>query len=384
MKSKILNATVVLDDGVLEKGCVVFEDGVITYVGELCPETDTSYDAEGGYLLPGFIDIHCHGGGGYDFMDATPEQMRAISDFHLSHGTTTLVATTLTDSWENIEGALDRFAALGNDCGTLHGVHLEGPWFSPSQCGAQSVAEMERASAKKLRELKERYPFIERVSIAPEVDEGFLAGRAAVDMGMVAAIGHTDAGFEETVGAADHGYSLVTHLYSGMREVVRKNAYREAGCVEGALYDDRLAVEVIADGKHLPASLLKLIYKFKGSDSICLITDATRGAGAADGESVMLGRLEGGTLAIIEDGVAKLPSRQAFAGSVATTDRLARTVHSLVGAPIWEISKMMSKTPARVMGYTDRGSIKAGLRADFVVLNANYNIQKVFLKGEIK
>ena len=379
MKAKIFNASIVLDNGVLAEGTVVFLKRV-----KECPETDASYDAEGAYLLPGFIDIHCHGGGGYDFMDATPEEMRAISAFHLSHGPTTLVATTLTDTWENIEGALSRFAALENERATLHGVHLEGPWFAPSQCGAQKASDMEGASAKKLCELKTRYPFIERISLAPELDEGFAVAKAARTLGVIAAIGHTDASFDETIAAADNGYSLVTHVYSGMRGVVRKNAYREAGCVEGALYDDRLIVEVIADGKHLPAALLKLIYKCKGAERICLITDATRGAGAEEGAEVMLGRADCGTLAIVEDGVAKLPDRQAFAGSVATTDRLVRTVRELVGLPIWEISKMMSATPARVMGYTDRGSIKTGLRADLVLLNANYTVQKVFLNGEMK
>ena len=381
MKTRIINARIVLADGILESGCVVFEDGIITYVGEENLPADISFDAKGQYLLAGFIDIHCHGGGGYDFMDATPEQMRRISEFHLSHGTTTLVATTLTDSWEYIERALDRFRMLGEDRLTLSGVHLEGPWFSPLQCGAQDVSEMENASASKLRKLKEQYPFIERVSIAPEVDPALEAGRAAVGMGMVAAIGHTDASFDQTIAAAENGYSLTTHLYSGMRGVIRKNAYREAGCIEASLYDDRLTVEVIADGKHLPAALLKFIYKIKGADKICLVTDATRGAGAKEGESIILGRFDGGTEAIIEDGVAKLPSREAFAGSVATTDRLVRTVHEFAELPIWEISKMMSSTPARAMGYSDRGSIKPGLRADFVLMDANLCVQNVFFEG---
>ena len=384
MTTKIINASVVLLDRILEGGTVVFEDGIITYVGTDSPAADEVYDAEGKYLLPGFVDIHCHGGGGYDFMDATPDEMRKISAFHLSHGTTTLVATTLTDTWESIEYSLDNFAALGDDRLTLHGVHLEGPWFSPAQCGAQSVDQMEAPSGDKLRRLKSKYPFIERVSLAPEIDEGFNTGRAAVDLGLVAAIGHTDCDFDTAVAAADNGYSLVTHLYSGMRGVIRINAYRSAGCVEGSLFDDRLTVETIADGKHLPAGLLKLIHKCKGPDRICLVTDATRGAGSSDGDTIMLGKMVGGTLAIVEDAVAKLPDRQSFAGSIATADRLFRTVRELVGIPLWEISRMISTTPARAMGYTDRGRIEAGLRADLVVMDKDFNINKIFLKGETK
>ncbi|MBQ8529502.1 MAG: amidohydrolase family protein [Clostridia bacterium] len=383
MKTKIINAKIVLPSSVMD-GVLVTDGGVISYVGECYDgEYDSIYDAEGAYLLPGFIDIHCHGGGGYDFMDATPEQMLKISDFHLSHGTTTLVPTTMTDTWEAITGALDKFASLGEDRGILHGVHLEGPWFSPAQCGAQPTDDMEAPSREKLSELKAKYPFIERVSMAPELDEKFDTGRACAELGMVASVGHTDADFDQTVGAADNGYTLVTHVYSGMKGVVRVNAYRVAGAVEGALYDDRLTVEVIADGKHLPSGLLKLIYKCKGADRICLITDAMRAAGAPDGTESILGKLDGGVAVIVEDGVAKLPDRLSFAGSVSTSDRLFRTMYSLSGASLPEVARMLSATPARVMGYTDRGRLEAGLRADLLLLDGELSVKDVFLGGEL-
>jgi N-acetylglucosamine-6-phosphate deacetylase len=199
---------------------------------------------------------------------------------------------------------------------------------------------------------------------------------------VIAAIGHTDADFDMTEAAAKNGYSLVTHLYSGMRGVVRENAYRKEGCVEGTLYNDSLTAEVIADGKHLPSGLLKLIHKCKGKDRICLITDSTRGAGMPDGEEFMLGKKIGGTRAVIEDGVAKLPDRTSFAGSVCTTDRLFRTMVKLAGVPITEVSKMISATPARVMGYTDRGEIAEGKRADLVIMDKELNIKNIILKGE--
>ena len=385
MTTKIINAKIVLPSGIIN-GSLLIENGIIADIseGNSTALADELINAEGGYLLPGFVDIHCHGGYGYDFMDASADEMGEIEKFHLSHGTTTLVATTMTDTWEHIEEALIRVGERLKNSLTLHGAHLEGPWFSPSQCGAQSVETMSRPSPEKLKELTEKYPFIERFSLAPDVDEDLATGKMGVKLGKVIAIGHTDADFDQTVAAADAGYSLVTHVYSGMKGVVRVNAYRVAGAVEGSLYDDRLTTEVIADGKHLPHGLLKLIYKCKGADKMCLITDAMRGAGLADGEFVKLGRLDGTNLCIIEDGVAKLPDRTSFAGSVCTTDRLFRTMVNLAGVPIVEVSKMISDTPSRVMGYTDRGRIERGLRADLVIMNEELEIKNIILKGEIR
>ncbi len=382
MKKQIINARIVTPEGIVDGGVLRFSDGIIEYVGSETVADITSVDAGGAYLMAGFVDIHCHGGAGYDFMDATPEQMRSIADFHLSHGTTTLLPTTMTDSWQAIYGVLDRYAELGEDARTMIGVHLEGPWLSPAQCGAQDTSKMDTPSEEKLRQLLQKYPFIRRISVAPELDGGMSVGRLGRDLGLVMSVGHSDADFDTTVSAADNGYTLMTHLYSGMSVVHRKNAYRIAGAVEAALVDDRILVELIADGCHLPAGLLKLVYKCKGSGRIALVTDAMRGAGLADGQDTMLGRMTDGVPCIIEDGVAKLPDRQSFAGSVATTDRLLRTMHNLAEIPLAECSKMLSQTPAVILGLADRGSIEVGKRADFVLLDNELNIINTYLKGE--
>ena len=382
MTKQIINANIVLPDGILKGGVCRFTDGIIDYVGREILDSAETLDIEGKYLLPGFVDIHCHGGGGYDFMDATPDEMVEISRFHLSHGTTTLVATTMTDSDEAIFAALDRFSEIPKDKRlTLHGVHLEGPWLSPAQCGAQDVSKMSKPSPEHLAEMIGKYPFIERVSVAPEVEGGLEVGRAGAELGLVMSVAHTDADYDMATLAADNGYTLMTHHYSGMKGVVRVNAYRVAGCIEAGLVDDRYTCEVISDGCHLPEGLLKLIYKCKGADKICLVTDAMRGAGLHDGEETMLGRMSDGVPCIIEGGVAKLPDRQSFAGSVATADRLFRTMHTLSGADIVNVSKMLSATPSRVMGYTDRGTIEIGKRADLLVVDENIKINKIFLKG---
>lgn len=384
MREQIINASIILPAGVLTGGVCCFENGIIDYVGTQ-PRRDahTVCDAGGGWLLPGFIDIHCHGGDGYDFMDAEPEQMEQIARFHLRHGTTTLVATTMTDRWPAIHGALDRFAQLiasGRQL-TLHGVHLEGPWLNPAQCGAQDVERMDTPAVYKLQELLERYPFIERISAAPELPGGFELGEYGKKAGLVMSVAHTDADFDQVVQAADSGYTLMTHLYSGMKLTVRKNSYRFAGAVEGALYDDRLFVELIADGRHLPPSLLKLVYKCKGVERVCLVTDAMRAVGMPEGSRTRLGSMEEGLDIIVEDSVAKVLDRSGFAGSVATTDRLLRVMHQDAGVELKDVSRMLSAVPARVMGYEDRGTIETGKRADLVLLDQALQIKKIFLEG---
>ncbi len=382
MTTQIINASLILPFGGMPGVCR-FTDGIIDYIGEEPQKADVTIDAKGAYLLPGFIDIHCHGGGGYDFMDASPDEMREISRFHLSHGTTTLVPTTMTDRTENIRAALDRLKALyaSGDALTLTGAHLEGPWLSPAQCGAQDTSKMQLPSKEALDDLLADYPFISRISAAPELPWGMELGDYAKSRGLVVALAHTDADFDTAVESADHGYTLMTHLFSGMKSVVRVNAYRVAGAVEAGLYDDRLVAEIIADGKHLPAGLLKLIVKCKGTEGVCLITDAMRGAGLANGQPTMLGRMDDGVPCLIDDDVAKLPDCTAFAGSTATTDRLVRTMSELAEVSLSRISRMASATPAAVMGFDDRGTIEVGKRADLVLMDEHLQTQAVFLKG---
>lgn len=381
MKKQIIHANIILPDRVLPGGVCCFTDGIIDYIGTEIQPDAAVIDAHGAWLLPGFVDIHCHGGSGYDFMDAEPEEMRQISRFHLRHGTTTLIATTMTDRWAAIEAALDRFAALGEDRLTLEGVHLEGPWLNPAQCGAQDTEKMSLPDLEKLRQLKAKYPFVHRVSAAPELPRAMELGAVCRELGIVLSAAHTDADFDQMTAAAGEGYTLMTHLYSGMGMTVRKNLYRVAGAVEAGLYDDRLTVELIADGKHLPDALLKLVYKCKGANGICLVTDAIRGAGLPEGTRTKLGAMADGMDIVVEDGVAKLADRSSFAGSVATADRLLRTMQA-TAEDLVAVSRMLSGTPARIMGYADRGSIERGKRADLVLLNENYQPINVFLKGE--
>lgn len=385
MRKQIIHANIILPDRILYNGICCMTDDIIDYIGnDPQDHVDCEIDAGGCWLLPGFIDIHCHGGLGLDFTDGSCEDIQKIEAFHLQHGTTTLLATTMTAAWPVLHRALDTMDTLfkSGNLLTIHGVHMEGPWFSPEQCGAQDTSTMDLPDPDKLRSLCEKYPFIERVSAAPELSNGLAFGDMGKSLGIVVSAGHTDADFDQTVAAADHGYTLMTHLYSGMRLTVRKNMYRVAGAVEAGLYDDRLYVELISDGKHLPVSLLKMVHKFKGTDKVCLITDATRGAGLPEGTKFYSEKDPTRVIYYIEDGVSKLPDGTGFAGSVATTDRLLRVMHRDAGIDLVCVSRMMSGVPAKIMGYTDRGSIEIGKRADLVLMDENLNVTTVILGGE--
>ncbi len=386
MKTTIINAKIVTANEIIDNGVCAYEDGIITYIGNEPQPADEIINAKNNYLLAGFIDLHCHGGDGLEFMDATADEYDRIARFHLAHGTTTMLATTLAASDEETGYALNTFAEYQEKypSGTLKGVHLEGPWLNPAQCGAQNSEYMKTPNTEELKRLKEKYPFILRVSAAPELENGYAFGKAGKDMGIVMSPAHTDAEFGEIEKAKENGYTLMTHLYSGMKGVTRKNSFRIAGAVEAGLYFDDMFVEIIADGRHLPLSLLQFIYKCKGADKVCLITDAIRAAGLKNGEETVIGSKKNGLPVIVEDEVAKLMDRQSFAGSTATADRLYKTMSSAIGKDMVALSKMASLTPAKAMGWTDRGEIAKGKRADILLMNENFEIEKIIFGGNIQ
>jgi N-acetylglucosamine-6-phosphate deacetylase len=208
-------------------------------------------------------------------------------------------------------------------------------------------------------------------------------GKYLVSKNILPAIAHTDAIYEEVLEAFENGYSLITHLYSAMTGVTRRNAFRFAGVIESAYLIDEMDVEIIADGVHLPAALLKLVYKIKGANRIALITDAMRAAGMPEGESV-LGSLHNGLKVIVEDGVAKLPDRSSFAGSVATTIRLLKTMVTIAGVPLTDAVKMLTMTPARIMNVLEtKGELSSGKDADIVIFNEEFIVEKTMVQGRI-
>ena len=384
MRTQIFNTNIVLKDRIIHNGICCFTNGIIDYVGDQQQPADNNIDGKNAYLMAGFIDIHCHGGFGLEFIDASASEMVEISKNYLAKGTTTLVPTTSTDEMWAIKDCLNTYKTLldSKQNLTLTGFHLEGPYFNPLECGAQVPSLMQIPTRQGLQELLDEYPFISRISSAPEIENGMIVGQIAKERGIVASIGHTACDFDTALEAKQNGYSLLTHFYSGMRGVVRVNAFRVAGAVEAGYYDDDLDIEIIADGKHLPASLLKLITKIKPTSKICLITDAIRVGGAKDGTIGKSGRLAVANDVIVEDGVAKLPDRTSFAGSICTMDKAVRVMHNLANCTLSQITVMASETPARVMNLQDRGIIAPSKRADLVLLDQNLQVQFVFFNGK--
>lgn len=385
---KIHNGILITSHRKLPGASLIIKDGKIAEAGagDIDAGSDaTEIDAGGQYISPGFIDIHVHGGGGHDFMDGSTEAFLQAARCHARFGTTALNPTTLTSEKQGLFNTLELYKeaqSRNREGATLLGMHLEGPYFAMNQRGAQDPKYIRDPDPSEYKEVVERYrPVISRWSAAPELPGALDFGRYIREQGILPALAHTDAVYEEVLKALENGYTLATHLYSGMSGVHRKNAFRYAGVIESAFLLDEMDVEIIADGVHLPAPLLKLIYKIKGPDRIALITDAMRGAGMPEGESI-LGNKDTGLKVLIEDGVAKLPDRTAFAGSVATANRLVRNMIQLADVPLVEAVRMMSLTPARIMGLQgEKGSLARGKDADVILFNKELEVSRTIVGG---
>jgi len=391
MRTVIVNAAVILPDRVIPRGGLVVEEGRILHLFEgrapAAVPGDRTIDAKGLYVSPGFVDIHTHGAGNADFMDGSVEAVKTVCRTHLGFGTTSIVPSTLTSTNEELFANLahiESAAKTAEGMPEILGVHLEGPYFSPEQKGAQDPRYLRNPDPGEYARLLEACPSIVRWTVAPELPGALEMGRWLRKKRIVASIGHSNAVFEEVERACANGYTLVTHLFNGMSRLVRKKAIMYLGVAESALLLEELDVEIIADGKHLPPSLLKLIYKCKGPDKICLITDSIRAAGLDVKESV-LGSLANGQRVEIEDGVAYMPDRSSFGGSIATSNRLVRTMAQQAAVPLPEAVRMMSLTPARVMGVSDRkGSLERGKEADIVAFDGDIDVRLVMTRGRIQ
>ncbi len=383
---KIVNGRIITTSGIVAGGCVIVENNVIVAVGDDPGRSNdlTVIDADGCYISPGFIDLHTHGGGGYDFMDGTEEAFLEAGKIHAEHGTTTLTPTLLAGSREAFMKSYKAYESVKERvCGQFLGMHIEGPYFSMEQRGAQDPAYIRNPDPKEYLEIIDQCSDILRWDAAPECP-GFDAFAGILkEKGILLSIAHSNADYDKVLHAFNLGAGHITHLYSGMSGVHRKNAFRYAGVIESAFIIDDMTVEIIADGKHLPPSLLKLVYKIKGPSRIALVTDSMRAAGMSEGE-YSLGSLSDGQRVIVEDGVAKLPDRTAFAGSVATADCLIRTMIDEADISLVDTVRMMSETPADIMGIQDRkGSLAPGKDADIIIFDSNINIQKTIINGNL-
>jgi len=386
--TKIYNANILTPGGIVKEGTVVIADDKIVEVGDKNIDVPSAVhiDAGGKYLSPGFIDLHVHGGGGHDFMDNTETAFLAIAKTHAKYGTTSMMPTTLSCEHQDLMDTIKTYenSYLKNTEGAQFiGLHIEGPYFSMAQKGAQDPKYIRNPDPEEYMEILAGTDVIRRWSAAPELPGALEFGRTLKEKGILAAIAHTDAVYEEVMEAWNVGYSHATHFYSCMSGVSRRNAYRFAGVVESAYLLDDMTVEVIADGIHLPAALLKLVYKIKGLENIALITDAMRAAGMPEGKSI-LGSLKSGMEVIVEDGVAKLLDRSAFAGSVATADRLVRNMMDLADVSLADAVRMMTDTPARILNIRhQKGSISKNKDADLILFDKDIRVDTTIVGGRM-
>lgn len=383
--TRIENINLIQKTGIVPNAAIDFEGGkiVAVHTGVPTAPADETIDGKGQYACPGFVDIHVHGGGNVDFMGATAEEVNAGIAAHAKRGTTTILPTTVTANLEMTERMIQNVRAAAKDCPvTIPGVHLEGPFLSPAQAGAQDPEALIAPSEEVLNRLEKAWPGgIKIMGVAPELPGGVEFGKVLQSHGIRATIAHSDADYPTCVKALANGYTDITHIYSGCSMVHRVNGYRIGGVVEAGLVED-FTVQIIADGKHLPAELLKLIFKCKGAENISLITDALFPAGADLPDGSVL-KQANGMETILEDGVMKLPHRQAFAGSIATMDRLVRNMVNLAGVSLSDAVTMATATPARVAEIDDRkGYIKPGFDADIVLLDENLQVAAVYAMGK--
>ncbi|WP_018756923.1 N-acetylglucosamine-6-phosphate deacetylase [Paenibacillus terrigena] len=381
----IVNANVVTPQGIIENGCVRIENGTIVFVGtqaevpvaDLAAWQHEALDAQGGWIIPGFIDVHVHGGYGADFMDSNKEVLDTITKFHLSQGTTTIMATTMTQSHDAIERVLAEVYEYKNNSmpyAQVHGVHMEGPFINPKYKGAQNPEFMVEARVDWLEDWNTKYPgVIKQISLAAERNGAIKAIRWARSNGINVAAAHTDATYEEMMTAVEAGLNQAVHTYNAMTPLT----HRAPGTVGAVLSEDRIVAELIADCIHVHPAAMKVLVKCKTNNNLVVITDAMSAAGLGDGDYDL-----GGLAVVAKNGEARLKDGGSLAGSLLTMIVAFQNIIHRVGVSIEEAVQLTSYNAAKQLGIDDRtGSIRAGLQADLLLLDTALNIQSIWVKG---
>ncbi len=364
---------VVTDQGLVESGWVEVEGEMIVDRGIGEPLKSVDVDLRGRALIPGFVDQHCHGGGGNSFVTTDAAEAFRAAELHLQHGTTSIMGSLVTGTREALIDQIRTLSPLV-DQDVLMGIHLEGPWLSKLHCGAHAVDQLRPPESGEVGELLAvGGGRIKMVTIAPELPGAIQAIRLVLRGDAVAAIGHTDADYETAKAAIEAGATVATHLSNAMRPL----HHRDPGAIGALMEDPRVTVELIADGVHVHPAVLRIVYNEAGMNRVALITDAMGAAGAPDGR-YLLGELE----VDVVDGTARLVEGGAIAGSTLTLDRAMRFVVLGGGIPLEDAVAMLSTNPARAMGLTDRGVIAPGKRADLLVLSPRLEVESVMRRGD--
>jgi N-acetylglucosamine-6-phosphate deacetylase len=380
------NARLIFSDGVREGLDVLVEEGKIAAICERAQARGRKVvDLAGNYLAPGFIDLHVHGAVGRDSMEASAEAFREICKFHASGGTTSLLLTTATAPIKKIakvliavRDSIQRSARRSRFTSAIAGVHVEGPFISKAKPGAQRAEFIQDPSPIRVKQLLEYGDVIKRVTIAPELPGALEAIKIFQTRGISVSGGHTDAWEEDARAAFECGMRSVTHTFNCMSSARRRGIYRVGGLLEFALSDPQVSCELIADGHHVSSTLMKMLYRAKGSVGICLVTDATAGAGLPDGSAFSLF----GTNCIVKGGVCLLADGSALAGSASRMIDLVRRMVRDVDVPLHKAVMMATKNPAHAVGLTTKGRLAVGADADFVILSPKLDVLRTFSAGE--
>jgi N-acetylglucosamine-6-phosphate deacetylase len=380
--TKIVNGRILTPSGILRNAYLLFsEEGKIVDVSRRNIEIAGAkiINARGMYIAPGCIDIHVHGGGGHDFLEATPEAFLAAARAHARYGTTAIYPTLAAAPADVFRRAIAACESVMYDPGEgarIMGLHLEGNYLNPLMRGAQDPACLYPPRPEEYRGMLEGSRCVKRWSAAPELEGALEFGRYASGRGVVVSIAHTTATWPQVKAAWEAGYRHVTHFYNAMTGVHRRGEFKEEGTIESVYLTDGLSVELVGDGIHVPPSILQLVYRIMGVERIALVTDAMLAAACPDAGEMYGGRV------ILEDGVCKLADRSAIAGSIATMSGVIRTLTQQADVCLTDAVRMASESPAAILGIGDRkGSLSKGKDADIILFDSDINVLTVIVEG---
>ncbi len=377
---QIFNGQILTPQGWLKGGSVVTDGNKIAAIlpSELPIEGAERIDAQGASIVPGGIELHVHGGGGRDFMEGTVEAFRVAVDAHLQNGTTAIYPTLSSSTVPMIEQAVEACQQLMNEPDSpIMGLHLEGPYFNPKQAGAQIPEWIKSPVPEEYEPLLKNSPCLKRWDEAPELPGSIDFIKACREHGVLPSIAHTRATYEDVHAANEAGMTHATHFYNAMPVVYKNREFKTPGTVESIFAEENMTVEMIADGIHVPPVMLRMIWQIKGTEKTVLVTDSLA-CSCTHGDAAFDPRV------ILEDGVCKLADRSALAGSIATMDRLVRTCVQQAGIPLEDACRMISETPARIMGILDRkGTLETGKDADIICFDSDLNVNFVMQMGRI-
>ena len=375
----LTNARLIFPDGIRDGLEVVVHDGKIDAIRPAARARGKDVvDLAENYLAPGFVDLHVHGALGRDTMEGLAEAFRAICDFHATGGTTSLLLTTATAPIEKLVEILSAVRDRRSSISAIAGVHVEGPFISKEKCGAQRAEFIQDPSLAAVQRLLEHADVIKRVTIAPELPGALETIENFRKHGISVSGGHSDAWDEDARAAFERGMRSVTHTFNCMSSARRRGVYRVGGLLEFALSEPQISCELIADGHHVSPTLMKMLYRAKGPGGICLVTDATAGAGLPDGSQFSLF----GNDCMVEGGVCLLGDHSALAGGASRMIDLVRNMVHDVAVPLHEAVAMVTQNPARALGLEAKGRLRVGADADLVILSPDLEILRTFAAGE--